>query len=317
MTYRNLSPEALEREFNPRATAKNLDERLAAGAAASAATRARLDRVLDVRYGPGENETLDVFPAANPGAPVQLFIHGGYWRAMDKSDYSFIADVFQPAGATTVVINYDLCPAVTLDTIVEQSNRAIAWTWRNVADYGGDPDRLYVSGNSAGGHLTAMALAHDWTADGLPADVIRGAAPITGVFDCEPVLDITVNEEVRLDPEAARRLSPLRHPPRRALPLLIAVGGAEPPLWIGMSEDYAALCRAHGIDCEYMELPGQDHFDVSRAVGDPESPLAHAMLRMMGLRPGAGRGGAGRGGSDRPLDGESPGQPPERSRESR
>ena len=283
MTYENLSPEALELEFNPRATARNLDERLVASAAASAETRARLDCALDVRYGPGKNETLDIFPAGNPGAPVQIFIHGGYWRAMDKNDYSFIADAFQPAGATTVVINYDLCPTVTLDTIVEQSNRSIAWTWRNVADHGGDPDRLYVSGNSAGGHLTAMALAHDWTADGLPPDIIKGAVPITGVMDCEPVLDITVNEEVRLEPEAARRLSPLRNPPRRALPLLIAVGGAEPRLWIKMSQDYAALCREHGIECEYMEIPDHDHFDISRAIGDPESPLAQAMLRMMGL----------------------------------
>ena len=202
---------------------------------------------------------------------------------MDKSDYSFIADAFQPAGATTVVINYDLCPTVTLDTIVEQSNRSIAWTFRNIAEYGGDPERLYVSGNSAGGHLTAMALAHDWEAEGLPADIIKGAAPITGVMDCEPVLDITVNELVRLEPEAARRLSPLRNPPRRALPLLVAVGGAEPRLWIEMSEDYAALCRTHGIECEYLEMPGQDHFDISRAVGDPESPLTRAMLRMMGL----------------------------------
>ena len=287
MTYRNLSLEALELEFNPRATAKNLDERLAAYAAASAETRARLDCALDVRYGTGEKETLDIFPApeseSGPGAPVQLFIHGGYWRAMDKSDYSFIADAFQPAGATTVVINYDLCPTVTLDTIVEQSNRSIAWTFRNIADYGGDPDRLYVSGNSAGGHLTAMALAHDWESEGLPADIIKGAVPITGVMDCEPVLDITVNELVRLEPESARRLSPLHHPPRRALPLLVAVGGAEPELWIKMSEDYAALCRQHGIECEYMEMPGQDHFDISRAGGDPESPLALAMLRMMGL----------------------------------
>jgi len=287
MTYRNLSPEALELEFNPRAVARNLDERLAASAAASAETRARLDCALDVRYGPGEKETLDIFPApsagSGAGAPVLLFIHGGYWRAMDKSDYSFIADVFQPAGATTVVINYDLCPAVTLDTIVEQSNRSIAWTFRNIADYGGDPDRLYVSGNSAGGHLTAMALAHDWEAEGLPGDIIEGAMPITGVMDCEPVLDITVNEQVRLEPEAARRLSPLHHPPRRALPLLVAVGGAEPRLWIQMSVDYAALCREHDIECEYLEMPGQDHFDISRAVGDPKSPLAHAMLRMMGL----------------------------------
>ena len=218
MTWRNMPPEEIELAFNPRATARNVDERVAAYAAASAATRARLDPVLDVRYGPGEKETLDIFPAGKPDAPVQLFIHGGYWRAMDKSDYSFIADVFQPAGAATVLVNYDLCPDVTLDTIVAQTMRAIAWTWNNIAQHGGDPDRLYVSGNSAGGHLTAMALAHDWEAEGLPADIIKGAMPITGVFDCEPVPDITVNELVRLDRETARRLSPLRNPPRRALP---------------------------------------------------------------------------------------------------
>ena len=283
MTWNDMSPEALELAFNPRATAKNVDERVAAYAAASAETRARLDPALDVRYGLGEKETLDIFPAAQPNAPVHLFIHGGYWRAMDKSDYSFIADVFQPAGATTVLVNYDLCPDVTLDTIVAQTMRAIAWTWRNIGEHGGDPNRLYVSGNSAGGHLIAMALAHDWTAEGLPADIIKGAVPITGVHDCEPVPDITVNELVRLDRETARRLSPLRNPPRYALPVLVAVGGAEPPLWIRMSKDYAALCRAHGLECEYMELPGHDHFDISRAVGNSESPLARAMLRMMGL----------------------------------
>ena len=283
MTWRNMSPEEIELEFNPRATARNVDERVAAYADASAETRTRLDGVLDVRYGSGEKETLDIFPADAPSAPVHLFIHGGYWRAMDKSDYSFIADVFQPAGATTVLVNYDLCPTVTLDTIVVQTMRAIAWTWRNIARHGGDPDRLYVSGNSAGGHLTAMALAHDWTEEDLPADIIRGAIPVTGVFDCEPVPDITVNELVRLDRDEARRLSPLRNPPRRALPVLVAVGGAEPRLWIRMSKDYAALCRERGLECEYLELPGHDHFDVSRAIGDAQSPLARAMLRMMGL----------------------------------
>ena len=283
MTWRNMPREEIELEFNPRATARNVDERVARYAAASAVTRTRLECALDVRYGPGEKETLDIFPAEAPDAPVHLFIHGGYWRAMDKSDYSFIAGAFQPAGAATVLVNYDLCPTVTLDTIVAQTMRSIAWTFRNIAQYGGDPNRLYVSGNSAGGHLTAMALAHDWEAEGLPGDIIKGAIPVTGVFDCEPVPDITVNELVRLDRETARRLSPLRNPPRRALPVLVAVGGAEPRLWIGMSKDYAALCREHGLDCEYMELPGHDHFDISRAVGDADSPLARAMLRMMGL----------------------------------
>ena len=100
-----------------------------------------------------------------------------------------------------------------------------------------DGGRVHPSGQLAGGHLTAMALAHDWTAEGLPADIIKGAIPVTGVFDCEPVPDTTVNEQVRLDREAARRLNPLRNPPRRALPVRVAVGGAEPPLWIEMSKD--------------------------------------------------------------------------------
>ena len=260
-----------------------MDARIAEYAAASAATRAGLNPVLGVRYGSGEKETLDVFPADRPNAPVQLFIHGGYWRAMDKSDYSFITDVFHSAGAVTVLVNYDLCPAVTLDTIVVQVNRAIAWTFRNVAEYGGDPHRLYVSGNSAGGHLDAMALAHDWEADeGIPADVIKGTVPVTGVFDCEPVPDVTVNEEVRLDRETARRLSPLRNPPRRVLPVLVA--------WEAPSRLSGYGCRrttprsaASTASCEYMELPGQDHLDASRAPGDPKSPLVRAMVRMMGL----------------------------------
>ena len=103
-----------------------------------------------------------------------------------------------------------------------------------------------------------MVLAHDWTADGLAADIIEGAVLVTGVTDCEPVLDITVNEGVRLEPVAARRLSPLRNPPQRALPLLIAVRGAEPPLWIKMSQHYTVPCRADGIECGYMDMPNRD-----------------------------------------------------------
>ena len=103
-----------------------------------------------------------------------------------------------------------------------------------------------------------MVLAHDWTADRLPADIFKGAVLVTGVMDCEPVLDITVNEEVRLEPVAARRLSPLRNPPQRALLLLIAVGGAKPPLWSKISQDDAVRCRADDVECGYMDMPSRD-----------------------------------------------------------
>ena len=130
-----------------------------------------------------------------------------------------------------------------------------------------------------------MVLAHDWTADGLPADIIKGVILVTGVMDCEPVLDITVNEGVRLEPVAARRLSPPRNPPQRALPLLIAVRGAEQPLWNKMSQDYAVPCRADGIECGYMDMPNRDLgvsslVDATLTMMSPLTPCPHSPLSL-------------------------------------
>lgn len=283
MSYLGLSPEELERQFNPRVAVPDHAEKIGSRAELSAAIRDRLDCHLDVRFGPGEKETLDIFPADQASAPVQLYFHGGYWRANDKSDMSFMAEPLVAAGACTVLANYDLCPTVSLDEIVAQSRRAIAWTWRHIADYGGDPERLFISGSSAGGHLAAMALAHDWAADGLPSDLIKGAVLVTGVYDAEPVRHISVNEQIRLDAEAARRNSPIHLPPRRGLPLVVAVGGAETERWIGMSQSYAALCREAGADCDYLEIPGEDHFTMSGLLGDRDGPLVQALLAQMGL----------------------------------
>jgi len=283
MSYLGLSPQELERQFNPRVAVPDHAAKIGGRAELSAAVRGRLPCQLDMRFGAGEKETLDIFPAAEAQAPVQLYFHGGYWRANDKSDMSFMAEPLSAAGACTVLANYDLCPAVTLDEVVAQARRAVAWTYRHIAEFGGDPQRLFISGSSAGAHLSAMALAHDWAADGLPADVIKGAVLITGVYDAEPVRHISVNEQIRLDAEAARRNSPIHLPPRRALPLVVAVGGAETEQWIGMSRAYAAFCRESGIDCEYLELPGQDHFTMSGLLGEADGPLVCAILAQMGL----------------------------------
>ena len=282
MTYAGMTAEQLERQFNPRAAVPDhaplIEERMRR----SAETRRRLRCVLDLRYGPNPLETLDVFPGA-PGGPVQLYVHGGYWRANDKADASVIAEPLVAKGATAVLINYDLCPSAPLAEIVRETIRAIAWTWRNIRDHGGDPDRLFISGNSAGAHLCAMALAHDWTANGLPADLIKGAAPVTGIYDLAPVPLISVNQQVRLTPEEAAALSPMRLPPRRNLPLLVAVGGAETPGWIAQSKAYAAMCRENGIDAEYLECPGENHFTMTNVLGDPEHMLTRAILRQMRL----------------------------------
>lgn len=283
---RGYSAEEFERQFNPRAAVPDHQTKIDSRKALSARMRTSLGGKFDLRYGPNANELLDIYPArAEAPAPVQLYVHGGYWRAQDKADVAFLAEPFTRAGATTVIINYDLCPAVSLEEIVAETMRAIAWTWQNIGDHGGDPERIFISGNSAGGHLCAMAVAHDWQADGLPADVIKGAAPSTGVYDVEPVLAISVNDDVRLTADMVPRLTPLNHPPRRALPLLVSVGGGETESWIKQSKDYVAMCRANGIDAEYLEVPCADHFDMTAAMGDLDLPLLPAILQQMGLDP--------------------------------
>ncbi|MBT4043550.1 MAG: alpha/beta hydrolase, partial [Rhodospirillaceae bacterium] len=205
------------------------------------------------------------------------------WRAQDKSDVSFFAEPFTAAGATVVIVNYDLCPNVTLPEIMAEIVHAITWTHGNITEWGGDPDRIFISGNSAGGHLGAMMLAHDWQADGLPDDLIKGAALLTGVYDPEPVLGISVNDEIGLTAEMLTSVSPMLNLPRRNLPLLVPVGGGETKEWIRQTRTYVDLCQANGIGAAYMEVPGADHFDMTAAMGDADGPVLPAILAQMGL----------------------------------
>ena len=161
--------------------------------------------------------------------------------------------------------------------------RALTWTHSNIAEWGGDQNQIFISGNSAGGHLGAMMLAHDWAAEGLPIDFIKGAALLTGVYDPEPVLGISVNETIGLTPDMIKSVSPLLNLPRHNLPLLVPVGASETTEWIKQTRSYVDLCLSNGISAEYMEVPGADHFDMTNAMGDPDGPVLPAILAQMGL----------------------------------
>jgi len=280
---RGYSIEDFERQYNPRQAVPDHQGKIDARVTASAEARCRIEGTYDLRYGPGPLEVLDIFPAEGEAAPVQFYIHGGYWRAQDKSDVSFLAEPLTAAGACVVIVNYDLCPNVTLPEIIAEMVRALSWTHANIAEWGGDPARIFISGNSAGAHLGAMMLAHDWRADGLPDDLIKGAALLTGVYDPEPVLGISVNEAIQLTADMVDTVSPLRNPPRRDLPLVVPVGGAETAEWIKQTRTYVDLCQANGIGAVYMEVPGADHFDMTSAMGDMDGPVLPAILAQMGL----------------------------------
>ena len=280
-------PDWLDREYNNRARVPDSADFMARWAQDSQAARERGKAVLDLPYGEGPGETLDVFPAtANEGAaaPVLFFIHGGYWRALDKSDHSFLAPAFQRLGACVVVPNYALCPGNTVPGITLQMVKALAWTWRHIAAHGGDPQRITVAGHSAGGQLAAMMLACRWSEVGadLPDALVRNALSLSGLFDLEPLrLAPHLQSSLRLTPEQVRRASPARLPSpglRQGRGALVAVVGGEE------SSEYHRQNRliqaAWGPEvvpvCE--ALPGLNHFSVLDALVRPEHRL-HALAR--------------------------------------
>jgi arylformamidase len=281
--FRGYDRAALDAEYDNRRKVKRAMEWIARYGAESARARAELPMRFDVPYGPHHAERLDVFPATRPAAPIPLFIHGGYWHRLDKADFSFVARGLRPAGAVTVVANYGLVPSVDLDTLVGHCRTAVAWVHAHARDLGGDPDRIFVSGHSAGGHLVAMLLATDWSALGAPADVVKGGCAISGLYDLEPIRLCYLNDVLALTPEVARRNSPVTLPPPPTGSLIVAVGGEEGPEYHRQTTDLAAAWRVGDRTLEMMDMAGHDHFSIVAELESPSSPLARAIQRQMGL----------------------------------
>jgi len=282
--YRGFSQAELDREYDARGAAPDGQKFRDLLKRESERARAALDCRLDVPYGPGKAEILDIFPAREAGAPLVFFIHGGYWRSSSQRDLDLFATTFVPAGAAYVSVNYALAPEASIDGIVRQCRSALAWCWKHAGDFNADPDRIYVNGRSAGGHLVGMMLAAGWREQaGLPPDLIKGATAVSGLFDLEPVRLSSVNDWARLDKESAWRNSPVHHPPARGCPLILAWGGEETAEFKRQSDLYSLAWRSRGFPCTTLELPGRHHFATMPDLLDTASPLARAVLDQMGL----------------------------------
>lgn len=271
-------------QYNNRARVPDVPAILARWAQASALARDRMTCVLDEAYGTGPGETLDVFPSRASGAPVLVFIHGGYWRALDKADQSFVAPAFVQAGAMVVVPNYALCPAVTIEQIALQTTRALAWVARHAHRFGGDPRRIVVVGHSAGGHLAAMLLACRWQQvdPALSPRLVSGAMAISGLFDLEPVRCApSLQADVQLTPAAVRRLSPAYFPPPQG-PLVAIVGARESEEFLRQNQLIRDQWGPAGVPvCE--SLPGLNHFTMLHDLVDPAGRGHGHALRLLRL----------------------------------
>ncbi|MFP6735041.1 MAG: alpha/beta hydrolase [Rhodospirillales bacterium] len=282
--YQGYNLHDLEVQYNIVGTIESLDVYQAQYGGLSAKTVERLGGTLDIAYGDDPLQRLDAFAAASPGAPILMFIHGGYWAAGDKAGYRFPADTFFGAGAVWVPINYRLAPAVSLDDIVDDVRSAVAWVYKNAAEIGGDAEQLYVFGHSAGGHLAAMTLASGWQGDyGIPDNAIKGGAPCSGLYDLNPFLHTSQKDYLKLDAAGVARLSPMQNLPPAGTPMVMAWGGKETDEFMRQSVDYAAACRAGGAVVTTHPYPDHNHFSLASELTNPDSPLTAALIKMMGL----------------------------------
>lgn len=276
-------PAQIDRQYNARAAIPDHPAIFDRWRVASRAARSELRCDMDCRFGPTPAETLDLYPAAGPNAPLLVFIHGGYWRSLDKQDFSFLAPAFVRAGVTVAMPNYGLAPATRIEDMVRQMLCALAWLHRAAPQRGIDPRRMVVAGHSAGAHLAAMMLAADWPllADDLPPTMLSAAVCISGIYDLRPLAHAPfLQHDLGLDEERARFLSPIRYRPRLATPLVTAVG----------SDESAEFHRQNGLirsawpHCfrQDVALPGCHHLASVEALGDSNHPLFRATLRHLG-----------------------------------
>ncbi|WP_244503910.1 alpha/beta hydrolase [Variovorax sp. CF079] len=220
-----------------------------------------------------------------PGAPVLVYIHGGYWRALDKRDQSFVAPPFVDAGAMVVLANYALCPAVSIEHILLQLVQALVWVYRHAAEHGGDPERIVVAGHSAGGHLATMLLACDWraVAPDLPADLVKSALAISGLYELEPLRHAPfLAPDLCLSAAPAQRLSPAAMPPPSRGSLVTVVGGDESEEFLRQA---ALISQAWGprVVIAAERVPQRNHMDVLNELADPHSPTHRRALQLLGL----------------------------------
>jgi arylformamidase len=277
----------LEREYNPRATIPEFAALFAQWKVRGAQARAAQARGvqparLDLAYGSAPAETLDYFPAearAGEASPLLVFIHGGYWRALDKADFSWVAPGYVAAGISVAVVNYGLAPKTPLGEIVAQVRRCLAWIHTRAQDLSVDPARIFCSGHSAGAHLTAMMLATDWTtvSPGLPRALLAGALTISGLFELEPLTRAEfLRHDLALDAAAARQLSPAYLPLKSAGPLLRAVGALESGEFHRQSEligqHWPSVCMTAVLD-----VPDCNHLTVCDAFAAPGNMLFEAL----------------------------------------
>jgi arylformamidase len=285
LVWLDMDQQALDDAYDQTIYAPNRDLVIKRRVINSARTRALLGEPQRVAYGPSPIEALDIFRTERPKAPVNIFIHGGAWRLNRAADYAVQAELFVRAGAHHVLLDFcnvedtggDLMP------MAEQVRRAVAWVHRNAESFGGDPDRLYLTGHSSGAHLGGCVVTTDWKERGLPENILKGALLVSGMYDLAPVRLSKRSAYVKFTDEVEYQLSAIRHLDRLLTPLLLAYGTCETPEFQRQTRDFHAAVKAAGKPVELLVAEGYNHFEIIETLANPYGLLGRAALAQMML----------------------------------
>jgi len=265
----------LEHGYDVRLLRVDFAQLTTAWAERSAALRKNATVKIDRQYGPGEKDLMDLFLCGEKDAPLFVFIHGGYWQRGDKSMYSFAAEAFLQTGVDVAIIGYELCPSATMTSMSEKIRSALVWLWRDGEAEGISKDRINVSGHSAGGHLTGMALATDWSAidSELPGNLIKTGIPISGLYQLDPLRQTTISDALHLDDAETYALSPHFLEPSTTAPILVTLGGGETAQFHWQTDEFVKQWSAYDAPIEKYAEPDVDHFDVVNHLSREDSVI--------------------------------------------
>jgi len=284
--YRTYDQNSLDEAYDNRGRFPDTDQRKQDQSVGSDKAKAEFECKLDVKYGDGPADLLDIYFGQGTGPrPIHVFFHGGYWKSNTKDDFGFAALPFVPHGITTVVAEYPLIPTVRMGGLIDRCRAALAWVWNNADSFSGDRDRISISGHSAGGHIVTMMMQTDFSSygDGLPADLVKAGCSISGVSDLEPVRLSFQNDELQFSPEEAAEFSTLFMDPIHNGPLLAVCGDMEGDEFVRQTTELADEWSSKGMDVECLVMEQKHHFTTINQYLEPDSELSRK-VRAQALR---------------------------------
>lgn len=279
---RQYTPEEMAVQFSPAAWHPDREATLAGHIAHGAEVAERLHPLKDVRYGPGPLQTMDIFPARKKGSPLCIALHGGLWRGSDKRAFLYFGERLAEAGIGYFVLNFDMCPAIDIEGIIQQVRDATAWIHHNAAEYQCDPAQMFVFGHATGAQLGAELLTCDWKAyPGFDPSALRGSLLVSGLYDLRYFTKLKLNETLKLTAESAARCSPLLKEILVKSPIAISVAANETPEFIEQTRDMAVATVKAGISTNFRIVPDVGHFDILDSMLTPDSVLYADFIQMV------------------------------------